>query len=62
MMSSTSYALKVKTRGVKFGKTKHHTKEDNRLPSVFNEELKPVFTRLTNDDLLKRCLQEQTQN
>ena len=36
--------------------------ENNRLPCVFIEELKPIFTRLTSDDLLNRCLQGQTQN
>ena len=46
----------------KFWKDQASYKEDNRLPSVFNEELKPIFTRLTDDDLLKRCLQGQTQN
>ena len=46
----------------KFWKDRTSYKEDNRLPSVFFEELKPIFIRLTNDDLLKRCLQGQTQN
>ena len=46
----------------KFWKDRTSYKEDNRLPSVFIEELKPIFIRLTNDDLLKRCLQGQTQN
>ncbi|XP_068700909.1 uncharacterized protein [Montipora foliosa] len=46
----------------KFWKDKAAYKEDNRLPCVFVEELKPIFTRLTSDDLLKRCLQGQTQN
>ena len=34
----------------------------NRLPLVFKEELKPMFQRLTNDELLKRCLMGLTQN
>lgn len=46
----------------KFWKDRTSYKEDNRLPSVFIEELKPIFIRLTNDDLLKRCLQGQTRN
>ena len=46
----------------KFWKDRTSYKEDNCLPSVFIEELKPIFIRLTNDDLLKRCLQGQTRN
>ena len=46
----------------KFWKAPEEYKEDNRLPCVFIDELKPIFIRLTNDDLLKRCLQGQTQN
>ena len=33
-----------------------------RLPSVFLNELKPLFTRLTADELLSRCMQGFTQN
>ncbi|XP_028405772.1 uncharacterized protein LOC114528348 [Dendronephthya gigantea] len=36
--------------------------EDNRLPPVFMEELEPTFTRLSNYDLLLRCLKGMTQN
>ena len=36
--------------------------ESNRLPEVFMEELNPIFTRLSNDDLLSRCLKGMTQN
>ena len=36
--------------------------EDNRLPEVFMKELDPLFTRLSNDDLLRRCLKGITQN
>ena len=32
------------------------------LPPVFREELKPLFTRMSNTDLLKRCLRGLTQN
>lgn len=46
----------------KFWKAPEEYKEDNHLPCVFIDELKPIFIRLTNDDLLKRCLQGQTQN
>ena len=34
----------------------------NRLPGVFLEELKPIFMRLSDDVLLKRCLLGLTQN
>ena len=34
----------------------------NRLPNVFLKELKPIFTRLSDDALLKRCLRGLTQN
>ena len=34
----------------------------NRLPNVFLKELKPIFTRLSDDALLKRCLHGLTQN
>ena len=34
----------------------------NRLPLVFEEELKTMFQRLTNDELLKRCMMGLTQN
>ena len=37
-------------------------KEDQRLPTVFMLELEPIFKRLSNDDLLKRCLKGLTQN
>ena len=30
--------------------------EDNRLPEVFMQQLDPIFTRLSKDDLLNRCL------
>ena len=36
--------------------------ELNRLPEVFRDELKPLFTRLSRSDLLKRCLKGITQN
>jgi hypothetical protein len=36
--------------------------EDNRLPQVFKKELEPIFTRLSNHDLLTRCLKGMTQN
>ena len=36
--------------------------DKSRLPSVFLTELKPLFTRLTNDELLNRCLMGHTQN
>ena len=36
--------------------------QTNRLPEVFMEELKPIFTRLSDEKLLKRCLKGLTQN
>ena len=36
--------------------------EDNRLPEVFINELNPIFTRLSKDDLLNRCLKGITEN
>ena len=33
-----------------------------RLPYVFVEQLKPIFTRLSEDKLLDHCLQGLTQN
>ena len=39
-----------------------YCKTKNRLPAVFKEELKPLFTRLTYDELLNRCLMGLAQN
>ncbi|CAB3995288.1 Hypothetical predicted protein [Paramuricea clavata] len=36
--------------------------EDNQLPEVFMKQLDPLFTRLSNDDLLRRCFKGMTQN
>ena len=36
--------------------------KDNRLPEVFMEEVEPIFSRLSKDDLLNRCLKGMTQN
>ena len=36
--------------------------DKKRLPCVFRKELEPLFTRLSDDDLLKRCLMGITQN
>ena len=36
--------------------------DDKRLPSVFQKILKPIFDRLSDDALLKRCLMGVTQN
>ncbi|XP_065068314.1 uncharacterized protein LOC135693699 [Rhopilema esculentum] len=50
----------------KFVKDKiHNTKsysEEGRLPEVFHDELKPIFTRLSDRVLLQRCLAGMTQN
>lgn len=37
-------------------------KQDHRLPEVFRSELLPIFTRLSKNDLLSRCLDGMTQN
>ena len=37
-------------------------KEDSRLPSVFKLLLKQIFSRLSNNDILGRCLKGLTQN
>ena len=36
--------------------------EDNRLPEVFTQQLDPIFTRLSKDDLLNKYLKGMTQN
>ena len=36
--------------------------QSNCLPSVFRDELKPLFTRLSKTELLQRCLKGITQN
>ena len=36
--------------------------QDNCLPPIFRKELKPLFTRLSSDESLKRCLKGVTQN
>lgn len=36
--------------------------EDNRLPQVFATELYPIFKRLSNNELLTRCLKGLTQS
>ena len=40
----------------------HIANDINRLPSVFIDELKTLFDRLSDDILLKRCLAGHTQN
>ena len=50
----------------KYWQDKLHNKgmytEDSRLPSVSKSELKYLFERLSNDELLKRCIHSLTQN
>ena len=46
----------------KFWNPKTIYNDSKRLPSVFIKELKPIFERLSGDDLLKRCLKGHTQN
>ena len=57
---------KGKDSWCKFWKDKENNtatyNDDKRLPHVFLHELKPIFTRLSKDDLLGRCLQGLTQN
>ena len=40
----------------------HLYNEDRRLPEAFRKELLPIFTRLADEELLKRCLSGLTQN
>ena len=57
---------KGKDSWCKFWKDKENNtatyNDDKRLPHVFLHELKPIFTRLSKDDLLGRCLKGLTQN
>ena len=51
----------------KYGWSKYWANNSNyapsqRLPSVFVDALKPILTRLTNEDILQRCLKGFTQN
>ena len=46
----------------KFWTNKESYTVNNRLPNVFAKELKPIFIRLTKDELLNRCLRGLTQN
>jgi hypothetical protein len=46
----------------KFWGDKENYSKKNRLPHVVRELLKPIFTDLTKDELLKRCLLGHTQN
>ena len=46
----------------KFWLDKEKYTEVNRLPEVFAKLLKPIFTRLSNQDLLSRCQGGFTQN
>ena len=59
------YCLRGKTTWCKFWKDKQSRTatydESNRLPGVSMEELNPIFTRLSKDDLL-RCLQGLTES
>ena len=36
--------------------------EKTRLPNVFQSVLKPIFDRLSSDDILSRCLKGLSQN
>ena len=51
-----------RTMWCKYWTNRNNYNENNRLPFVFYSELKPIFTRLSNESLLKRCLRGLTQN
>ena len=42
--------------------TDNNYSEKTRLPNIFQSELKPIFDRLSKDDILSRCLKGLTQN
>ena len=46
----------------KYWSNREHYDDGKRLPSVFFNELKPMFTRLSQKELLGRCLKGLTQN
>ena len=46
----------------KFWKSKATYKDSSRLPFIFQGELKPIFERLSSNELLQRCLKGYTQN
>ena len=67
MSSSIANARKIAIyTWCKFWYDKQHStnnySEVNRLPAVFRKELNPLIERLSQDDLLKRCLKGLTQN
>ena len=51
-----------RTTWCKFWNNREMYDDGKRLSSAFIEHLKPIFTRLTKDELLNRCLQGFTQN
>ena len=60
------YCPKSNDTWCKYWKDKNNStnfySEDTRLPEVFIEELNPIFIRLSNNELLSRCLRGITQN
>ena len=46
----------------KYWSDRNEYHENNRLPSIFIKELKPIFEALTEGELLDRCLKGLTQN
>ena len=46
----------------KYWSNRGNYNDANRLPSIFLDEIRPIFTNLTNNELLKRCLKGFTQN
>jgi len=46
----------------KFWSNREMYNKNNRLPSVFIDQLKPLFEALTEEELLNRCLKGLTQN
>ena len=56
------YCPQTKDTWCKFWKEGAEYHDEKRLPSAFQEELKPIFVRLSEDKLLERCLLGLTQN
>ena len=53
---------KDSTSWCKYWSNRESYNDDKRLPSAFFDELKPIFSRLSADELLNRCLLGLTQN
>ena len=53
-------SIRIAPKGPTGNSTNFYT-PDNCFP-IFRKELKPLFIRLSGDELLKRCLKRVTQN